>query len=170
MPHYKSKNMAYNLLKGKKGIYNNPKEALMHATNYIQALNQNKAIGKTNVNMPSDPTKQNAEKMGKSMTAGSGMASPGTLNGGAALGKESLDKKLKKSKWLARAEEEYNSWSKKEAFEDYMAKSMPHLTKGEIKAIGQTLCLSKSLKKEKRLAKMVDGTNLNSWIEKKEKK
>ncbi len=52
------------------------------------------------------------------------------------------------NKHLNRAKEEYKKWAKKEAFEDFMSKKMPHLTKGEVSAIGQALCLSKSLKQE----------------------
>ena len=56
---------------------------------------------------------------------------------------------------LLRAEQEYAQWDKREAFEAFMAKKMPHLAKGEIKAIGQTLVLKKSLDLEKSLAKLV---------------
>ena len=51
--------------------------------------------------------------MKKAMTAGSGMASPGSLTGGAALAPESLDRKMKKAQWLARAEQAYNPGPKK---------------------------------------------------------
>lgn len=96
-----------------------------------------------------------AKSMQKAMTAGSGMAGPGTLSGGAALSKESLDKKMKKAELLKRAKEAYQTWEKREAFENFMAKSMPELTKHEIIAIGQTIALSKSLKAEAKLAKML---------------
>ena len=112
-----------------------------------------------------------SEKKGnlkKAMTAGSGMAAPGNLTGGAALGKESLDKKMKKSQWLARAEEAYKAWEKRETFENFMAKHMPLLTKGEISAIGATLALRKSLRAESKLKKMVDEGQ-DSWVKKKEK-
>ncbi len=105
----------------------------------------------------------------KAMTAGSGMAAPGNLTGGAALAPESMDKKMKKSQWLKRAEEAYNSWAKKEQFENFMAKHMPSLTKGEVAAIGQTLALRKSLRAEKKLAKMMRDEGQDSWVKKKEK-
>lgn len=92
--------------------------------------------------------------MAKTLDAGSGMAAPGQLTGGAALVSETIvgAKKKKKSNWLARAEQDYNSWSKKDQFESFMAKRMPNLTKGEIKAIGQVMALNKSMTLEKALA------------------
>lgn len=110
------------------------------------------------------------ENLEKGMSAGSGMASPGNLVQGAALGKESMDKKMKKTSLLQRAEQEYIGWSKREEFENFMSKAMPHLTKSEIKVIGQTLCLNKSMKAEKKLAKMMAQPPMDSYIDKKEKK
>jgi hypothetical protein len=95
--------------------------------------------------------------MNKGLDAGSMNAAPGQLSGGAALGKENLSGKMQvtpKSKWLKRAEEEYAKWEKREQFEEFMSKRVPHLAKGEIKAIGKTLALSKAMKAEKKLAKM----------------
>jgi len=77
--------------------------------------------------------------------------------------------KLDKSELLQRAEQEYSQWSKREEFENFMAKAMPNLTKSEIQVIGQTICLRKSLKAEKALKKMVTDQGQDSWIEKKEK-
>jgi hypothetical protein len=105
----------------------------------------------------------------KGMSAGSGMAAPGNLSGGAALAKESLDKKMKKSQLLMRAEQEYKTWTKREQFENFMAKHMPGLTKGEVTAIGQTLALRKSLRAENKLAKMIVDTGQDSYVNKKEK-
>lgn len=97
----------------------------------------------------------------KALDAGSGLAAPSALVGGAALSVESLDKRLKKpkSKWLSRAEQEYDKWHKKEAFESFMAKRMPSLTKGEVRAIGQTLMLNKSMTLEKALSNL-SGYNI----------
>ena len=61
----------------------------------------------------------------------------------------------KKSSWLARAEQDYAQWDKKEEFQKFMSEKMPHLTKGEIDAIGQTLALKKSLEAEKSLSKLI---------------
>lgn len=161
----------------------------------------------------------------KALTAGSGMAAPGQLAGGAALGKEDLSGKMnkagfgvgimtgrnsssvpkeqtagvsqsmnttvgktdtggmgamglaaseKKSKWLARAEQAYKTWEKREQFEKFMKSKMPHLTKGEIQAIGQTLALKKSIEAEKKMSKMFSsyfgkGTDVMMAAEKKEK-
>lgn len=124
----------------------------------------------------------------KALDAGSALAAPSQLEGGAVLAKEDIKmpkkdfvkehehlvdvlkhptkkklsaeakdqakelKEIKKSKWLLRAEQEYNSWPKKEQFESFMAKRMPHLTKGEVKAIGQVMALNKSITLEKALA------------------
>lgn len=92
----------------------------------------------------------------KALDAGSALTSaPSELTGGAALGTGFKHKKKKdKSKWLTVAEEVYDSWEKREKFEDFMSKRMPHLTQGEIKAIGQTLALKKSVNLEDALAKM----------------
>lgn len=93
--------------------------------------------------------------LGKSLDAGSGMAAPSQLVGGAALGKESIvGAKKQKSRWLSRAEQDYKSWSKREEFENFMTKRMPNMTKGEIRAIGQVLALNKSLTLEKALSSM----------------
>lgn len=79
----------------------------------------------------------------KSMDAGSGMAAPSQLSQGAALQKESLEKKKKR---LAKAKAAYETWEKKEEFESFMKSKLPHLTKGEIQAIGQAVALKKSSK------------------------
>jgi hypothetical protein len=105
----------------------------------------------------------------KAMTAGSGMAAPGNLVQGSALAPESLDRKMKKGEWLARAEQAYQSWEKREQFENFMAKHMPDLTKGEISAIGQTIALRKSLRAEAKLKKMMRDEGQDSWVKKKEK-
>jgi hypothetical protein len=55
---------------------------------------------------------------------------------------------LTKSKWLSKAEEAYQKWEKREQFEQFMAKRMPNLSKGEIRAIGQAMILQKALKDE----------------------
>lgn len=91
----------------------------------------------------------------KTLEAGSGMAAPSQLEGGAALAVGFNPKKKKdKSKWLTVAEAEYHNWEKREMFETFMAKKMPHLTKGEIRAIGQTIALKKSQDMEGALASL----------------
>jgi hypothetical protein len=132
---------------GQKGAFNTAAEAGTHAGNYMRAVSQKKINAPSMHNIPSAPM------MGKSLEAGSGMAAPSQLTQGTALATESLDRKMKKSKWLARAEEAYSKWEKKEEFRNFMAKSMPHLTKGEIDAIGQVIALKKSVEAEKSLSK-----------------
>lgn len=210
--------------KNKRGLFNPDVDKITGKTGIIGGMGMG-GIGRS----------EHKGNLKKALTAGSGMAAPGNLTGGAVLGKESLDKKMKKtepkkgnmdtgekpiahrtpfemksgqgynighksgqmatyhrstpaahhfsvggktikikreikkSESLLRAEQEYTSWAKREEFEAFMAKSMPELAKGEVRAIGQVLCLSKSMKIEKKLAKMVTGSNLNSFVEKKEK-
>ena len=78
--------------------------------------------------------------------------------------------KLGKSENLKRAEQEYQAWGKREEFEKFMKDKLPHLSKGEIIALGQVLALNKSLKREKNLSKMIAGSELHSWVQKKESK
>jgi hypothetical protein len=77
--------------------------------------------------------------------------------------------KVQKSETLQRAEAEYAAWNKREEFESFMSSRMPHLTKTEIKVIGQTMLLQKSLKQEKALAKVAPSQFQHSFINKKEK-
>lgn len=163
-------------LKGNKGVHKDPKKASEHARDYMNALTTGKVTAPKMYDMPSPSMATHS--MTKALTAGSMMAAPGNLTQGAALGKESLEgksqkvNKLKKfgdrfaSQTLARAEQEYRSWSKREEFENFMAKTMPHLTKGEITAIGQTLCLSKSMRAEKKLAKLMAMEPIHSFLDK----
>ena len=93
----------------------------------------------------------------KSLDAGSGMAAPSQLQGGAVLVSEDLvSKKKKKTPWLLRAESEYKSWNKREFFEKFMSERMPNLTKGEIIAIGQVIALNKSINIEEALANIAN--------------
>lgn len=168
--------------------------------------------------------------MGKALDAGSALSGPANLSGGAALGKEHLEKDassismngeemektagqsgvdpqsgrdpgtpainmplrskdsrigivnptakvgaMKKSAWLMRAEHAYHNWEKREFFENFMQNRMPHLTKMEIKVIGQTMLMQKAIEMEKSLTKMFGAGNnpINgggSFVAKKEKK
>lgn len=100
----------------------------------------------------------------KALDAGSAMAAPADLVGLPALSKENLAKKKEKSKWLARAEEEYKKWNKREEFEGFMSKRMPHLTKGEIRAIGQVMVLNKSITLEKALNDLAGYDKLSKQL------
>lgn len=133
---------------GQKGAFPTAQAAGAHAGNYMRAVTAKKVLA------PSMHNTGSPGMLGKSLEAGSGMGAPSSLTQGAALGKESLDGKMKKSTWLARAEEAYQVWEKRESFETFMKSKMPHLTKGEIKAIGQTLALKKSVEAEGKLSKM----------------
>lgn len=142
-------------------------KGLLHnsAANTMMDRAKRMTSGKQSAPVPTAP-KMQASVLGpnsnikKALDAGSGMAAPSQLTGGAALSKERVmgDRKLKplkkKSAALMRAEQEYNSWTKKEAFESFMSKRMPGLTKGEIKAIGQVMALNKSMDIEKALSSL----------------
>ena len=98
------------------------------------------------------------EELNKSLEAGSGMAAPSQLTGGAALGKEELKpkklQKKEKTKWFERADQAYQGWGDREKFKGYMKKRMPHLADGEVDSIGRLLALKKDMEKEKGLSKM----------------
>lgn len=152
-------------LKGVTGAFKSPQEAGQHAKNYMAAITQKKILPPKPQNHPS-PQMAGKFTMNKAMEAGSGMAAPSQLVQGAALAAEKVSKKMKKSKWLARAEQSYKTWEKKEEFRSFMKKSMPHLALGEIDAIGQVIALRKSLEAEQNLSKMVS----EHYEEKKEDK
>jgi hypothetical protein len=70
---------------------------------------------------------------------------------------------------LGKAEDEYQRWEKREQYQAFMAKRMPHLTKGEIDAIGRVLALKKSHEAEKALEKMVQSSFMPKAEEKDKK-
>lgn len=61
----------------------------------------------------------------------------------------------KSEQFLIRAQESYNSWSKKEEFQNFMAKRLPNLTKAEIDVIGRSLLLKKTVEAEKEFGKLI---------------
>jgi hypothetical protein len=109
------------------------------------------------------------EKLLKTLDAGSMMAPPSNLAGGAALQSESLSstmnntsfgmkRKQKKNPDLARAEEEYQVWGKKEEFVGFMQQKLPNFKKHEIDAVGRTVALKKGMEDSKKwLAKFGYG-------------
>jgi hypothetical protein len=135
---------------GQKGVFSTAEEAGKHAKTYMAAISSGKTLAQKMHDRPSPQM----PKMSKALDAGSALTAPSQLTGGAALAKEGVNKKMKKTTWLARAEQEYQTWGKKEEFEAFMKKRLPHLTKAEVKAIGQTLALQKSLKLEKALSRI----------------
>ena len=190
---------------GKKGVFGSAHEAGAHAGEYMRGVSQKKVLAPRPQNHPSPSM---VGKMEKALDAGSMMAAPSQLTGGAALQRESLDKSTEKpisekhpselkpgsqhniglksgqlatyhrstaaahhfssengtkfhkvprtivkSEWLKRAEEAYSGWEKREQFEKFMKSRMPHLTKGEVQAIGQTIALKKAIEAEKEMSK-----------------
>lgn len=107
------------------------------------------------------------DKLVKALDAGSSMAAPSMLSGGAVLGQESImstmqsfgvNRRKKKNPWLARAEEEYQVWGKREEFCEFMKSRVPNMNKGEVDAIGRTVALKKGIAESKKwLAKFGYG-------------
>lgn len=137
--------------KAHKGSFKTSKDTAKFVHDYMNAT------GRGKVDMPK------SEDMNKALTAGSMMAAPGSLVGGAALGKESLERrsqnvnslrKKEKSHWFNRADEAYQSWPDRENFREYMKKRMPHLADGEVDSIGRILALKKNRQREGQLSKM----------------
>ena len=127
---------------------------------HLHALYQN---GKYDEAKQKHASLSKEDSLEKALTAGSMMAAPGNLEGGAALTKESLDRKSQKvnslnkkekSEWYTKADEAYQSWSDREKFRGYMKKKLPHLADGEVDAIGRVLALKNTMKKEDNLSKM----------------
>lgn len=92
-------------VQGQKGVFSNPKDAFAHASKYVGAVHSGKVLPKTSVNMPSSsklphssPGEKHVPNLHKALEAGSGMAAPGQLVGGASLVSESLGGKKKKQK------------------------------------------------------------------------
>jgi hypothetical protein len=94
----------------------------------------------------------NVKPMKKALDAGSGLAAPEQLSGGAALVKEDLEKK---KILLERAEVEYDKWDKKEQFKEFMKSQHPEMIEAEIDSIGKALILKKSLSAEESLEKLI---------------
>ena len=135
---------------GKKGVFDNHKDAILHAQKYVHALHQGKVLGRDTVNIASTPN------LTKALEAGSANAAPSTLTNGAAYQVESMAKApVKKKDWSKRAKEEYERWPHKQKFEEFMKARMPHLHEGEIRAIGRALSLKKSIDFEKSLEALV---------------
>lgn len=115
----------------------------------------------------------NKEKaLNKAIEAGSYNSAPSTLTNGAAYQRESLSSSqantgaedntfqgTKKKDWKKRAKDDYENWPHKEKFEKFMQARMPQLAMGEIRAIGRTLALKKSIDFEKNLSELVLKTN-----------
>ena len=97
---------------------------------------------------------RNMNSQPKEETAGVGTAMNTTVGKDETGGMGTMGLSEKKSKWLMRAEQAYKTWEKREQFENFMESKMPHLTKGEIQAIGQTIALKKSVEAEKGMSKM----------------
>lgn len=108
------------------------------------------------------PKKSSGASQGSSQTS---MTSVSSMSVGGGMGGMGGFGKSEKSALLKRAEEAYDKWEKKENFRQFMAKNMPHLAKGEVDAIGQTIALKKSMEAEGKLSKM-----LGSYYGKAEKK
>jgi hypothetical protein len=104
------------------------------------------------------PNTYGKNEMKKALELGSAAGAPSTLTGGAALSKESLDKKVYK---MAKAEaEEYNreivdkgleTWDKVQSFRNWLSTRMPSLSKKEAEAFTRAFVMYRTKKAEKRL-------------------
>lgn len=132
----------------------NPKDAQHHMDKVRLHMQAHKTASRREEKL--NPHKN--EKITKALDAGSAMAAPSALSGGAALGMQSMGsmfsfgmkRKKKENPWLARAEEEYQTWEKKEEFFNFMQKRMPNMKKNEIDAIGRTVALKKGIENSKK--------------------
>lgn len=151
---------------GVKGVFSNPKLAGSHAKKYMNAVSQKKVLA----NAPQNHSSPSMVGMNKAIEAGSYNAAPSTLVNGACYQTEGLSSQqtstgaeehtfqgTKKKDWKKRAKDDYDRWPHKERFEKFMKARMPHLADGEIRAIGRTLALKKSIDMEKSLEELVLG-------------
>jgi hypothetical protein len=93
---------------GQKGVFGNAKDAMAHASKYVNAVHSGKVIPRTQVNMPSSDKLPNAQlggkhvskapNLAKAIDAGSGNVAPGQLTGGSALVSESLGGRMQRKK------------------------------------------------------------------------
>ena len=138
---------------GVKGSFGTASEAGTHAKNYMRGISNHSVVKPSVHNRPSP------SMLNKALEAGSYNAAPSALTSGAAYQVEhiagSKKKKLQKTDWHARAKQDYENWPKREEFEKFMAARMPHLAPGEVKAIGRTIALKKSIDFEKSLLDLV---------------
>ena len=149
-------------VEGKKGVFNNMKDAGAHAQKFMSGLSNGTITAPAMQNHPSPET-----TIKKALTAGgSGNAAPSTLVNGAAYQTESMSKAKpsaedhnfkgsKKKDWNARAKSDYQNWEHKEKFEKFMRDKMPHLSKGQIEAFGRVVALKKSIEFEVSLSNLV---------------
>jgi len=155
---------------GVKGSFKDPNLAGQHAKKYMSAVSNNKIVV---------PGMYKEPVIKKAIEAGSYNAAPSTLTNGAAYQTESLGSKsastgaeehkfqgTKKKDWNRRAKDDYDHWSQKERFEKFMAARMPHLAVGEIRAIGRSLALKKSIDMEKSLKNLIMSKSEKTGIAK----
>lgn len=148
-------------IKGKKGVFDNHREAIGHMQKYVHALHNGTVLGRT-MHAP------DATDIKKALTAGSTNAAPSTLVNGGAYQAENLSRGpattgaeentfhgTKKKDWNKRAKEDYDRWPHKEKFEKFMQARMPHLAMGEIRAIGRVISLQKNIDLEKSLNDLI---------------
>lgn len=144
-------NGAYAGLKGVKGTFSTPTEALGHAQNYIKAVHAGSVVPKTMANISSAPS-----NIGKS-------AAPGNLVNGDAVQREDLSpnmadvtKKKKISMIKAKAEEAFVAIPNRDALVKALMASRPNLTKSQAVALAKISALKDLEKKEAALAELLE--------------
>lgn len=152
---------------GVKGSFPSSGEAGTHAKKYMSAVSQGKIMAPKMHNISSTAL-MGKKPLAKAIDAGSYNAAPSTLTSGAAYQKESMSSKpattgaenhkfhgTKKKDWNKRSKEDYENWDKREEFENFMRRRLPHLAIGEIKAIGRCISLKKNIDFEKSLSDLL---------------
>ncbi len=138
-------------------------------TAYSAKESAEKQLGRIKKNpQPNLPKSEETGDLKKAIEAGSYNAAPSTLTNGAAYQRESISSKqattgaeenqfqaTKKKDWNKQAKTDYENWPQKDEFEKFMSARMPHLKMGEIRAIGRTIALKKSIDMEKSLQNLI---------------
>lgn len=164
---------------GKKGIFNNAKDAGEHAQKFMSGLSSGKIMAPSMHNHPS-PNIIGTSVIRKAITADSTNAAPSTLVNGAAYQSEHLAKEQssqdehnfkgsKKKDWNLRAKQDYEKWPDREKFEKFMKSKMPHLSKGQIEAFGRIVALKKNIEFEESLSELIDFNKSEEKIDKNKK-
>ena len=149
---------------GKRGVFDNAKEAGEHAQKFMTGLSNGTIAASPMQNHPSPNIIGTSIK--KAITADSYNSAPSTLVNGSAYQTENLAKEQnsseehnfkgsKKKDWNLRAKQDYKNWPHREKFEKFMKSKMPHLSKGEIEAFGRIIALKKNIEFEGSLSGLV---------------
>jgi hypothetical protein len=133
-------------LKGVKGTFKTPKEAIIHAKSYMEAIGAGSVVPKSSATMP---------KLGKSSIG----AAPGAMVGTNALSREKIIKKMRKS-----AEDAFASWPKSEELVKFVSMKHPDLSKNEIVALAKMMAWKQTQKAEKTLKALTSPEDVDTGV------